>query len=100
MSDIDLHYRLELDDFRLDVTETIPSRGVTGVFGPSGSGKTTLLRCIAGLEPRASGSITVAGDTWENSAAGVSRAVQDRQVGYVFQEPRLFPHLDVRGNLE
>lgn len=68
--------------FRLDVDVGIPDTGITGVFGQSGSGKTTLLRCIAGLE----------GD------AGLP--VHKRNVGYVFQQPGLFPHLDVAGNID
>ncbi len=82
---IALKHALRRSDFELDVDVQIPATGITGLFGESGSGKTTLLRCIAGLE------------------AGLShdpRPVHKRGVGYVFQEPQLFPHLDVRRNIE
>ncbi len=69
-------------DFTLDVDVEVPDIGITGVFGESGSGKTTLLRCIAGLEQ------------------GGDVPVHKRNVGYVFQDPALFPHLTVRGNIE
>lgn len=79
---IRLQHTVEKGDFRLDVDIEIPDTGVTGVFGESGSGKTTLLRCIAGLE------------------GGGRPRVHERNVGFVFQQPTLFPHLDVRRNIE
>lgn len=95
-----LRCKLQRSDFLLDVDLTIPTRGITGIFGESGSGKTTLLRCIAGLEAAATGHLVVDGEVWQDDAAGISRPVQQRQIGYVFQEPRLFSHLSVRRNLE
>jgi molybdate transport system ATP-binding protein len=80
-----LNYKLQRENFALDVDIEVPTQGITAVFGPSGAGKTTLLRCIAGLE---------------KSAGGTSRSVQERNIGYVFQEPRLFDHLSVRANIE
>jgi molybdate transport system ATP-binding protein len=74
-------------------------RGITGVFGPSGAGKTSLLRCIAGLLRAPSAYLAVDEDCWEDSARRIRRAPHRRAIGYVFQEPRLFSHLDVRGNL-
>ena len=82
---IRLRHKLTKGDFVLDVDVEIPDAGITGIFGKSGSGKTTLLRCIAGLERGA-------------SEAGLP--AHKRNVGYVFQQPTLFPHLDVRGNIE
>jgi molybdate transport system ATP-binding protein len=69
------------------------------LFGPSGCGKTTILRCAAGLQ-RMAGRLSVAGETWQDDAAGVFRKPHQRPVGYVFQEASLFPHLSVRGNLD
>ena len=97
---IDLRYKLEREAFRLNVELVIPASGITGVYGQSGSGKTSLLRCIAGLEPAAHGFLKVGGEVWDDASAAVSIAPQARGVGYVFQEPRLFPHLSVRGNLD
>lgn len=97
---IQVSYAMQRDAFLLDVDITLPLRGITGVFGPSGAGKTSLLRCIAGLERPRTGKLVVAGDVWQDDASGRWRAVHERDVGYVFQEPRLFTHLDVRGNIE
>ena len=79
---IRLQHKVQKGAFTLDVDVSIPDAGVTGVFGESGSGKTSLLRCIAGLD----------------GEGGLP--VHKRNVGYVFQQPTLFPHLDVRGNIE
>lgn len=95
---ISMHYALRRAAFALDVELELPMHGITGVYGHSGAGKTSLLRCIAGLEQPATGKLIVAGDVWQDG--DVSRAVHDRAIGYVFQEPRLFDHLDVRGNIE
>ena len=97
---LEFRYLLPRADFSLDVELSLPAEGVTGVYGASGSGKTTLLRCIAGLEPHAAGRLSVGGDVWEDTHAGTSRPVHERAIGYVFQEPRLFSHLDVRANLD
>lgn len=82
---IHLRHKLRKGDFALDVDVEVPDTGITGVFGESGSGKTTLLRCIAGLE---------------RGGADDGLPVHKRNVGYVFQDPGLFPHLSVRGNIE
>jgi molybdate transport system ATP-binding protein len=93
-----LRVALALPTFALDVTCDIPTQGITGLFGRSGSGKTTLLRCIAGLERTARAQIEFNGELWQD--AGRFLPTHRRAVGYVFQESSLFPHLDVRGNLE
>ena len=97
---IQVRYELQRGDFGLDVDLELPLRGISGVLGASGAGKTSLLRCIAGLERPASGKLLVADEIWQDSSAGIWRDAHEREVGYVFQEPRLFPHLDVRGNIE
>src|SRR5690606_36606939 len=65
------------------------------ICGPSGSGKSTLLRCVNGLESFQEGSATV--DGIELSDSGAIRAVR-REVGMVFQQFILFPHLTVLDN--
>jgi len=97
---LDIRYALRLGEFKLNVDLNIPMQGITGVFGASGSGKTTLLRCIAGLEKKGSGRLVVDGDVWQDRDRGILRRPHEQEIGYVFQEPRLFRHLDVRGNLE
>jgi molybdate transport system ATP-binding protein len=93
-------FRLQRGGFLLDVRFEVPANGVTAILGPSGCGKTTLLRCISGLERAPDGHLSVQGETWQESAAGLFLPVHRRSVGYVFQEASLFPHLSVRGNLE
>ena len=94
---IQARFRLAWPDFALDVDLDLPGRGVSALFGPSGSGKTTLLRCIAGLE-RGTGRLEVNGEVWQD--AGTFMPTHRRSLGYVFQDARLFAHLDVAGNLD
>jgi molybdate transport system ATP-binding protein len=91
------HLRVDWPGFTLDVSQRLPSRGVTALFGHSGSGKTTLLRCIAGLEHAATGRLSFNGDVWQDADTWVP--THRRPIGYVFQEASLFPHLTVLGNL-
>jgi len=73
--------------------------GLTVLFGPSGVGKTSALNIIAGLLRPDAGHVRVVGETLFDAAAGVDLPPEQRGAGYVFQEPRLFPHLRVRANL-
>ena len=70
------------------------------VFGPSGCGKTSLLRCVAGLEPLPDARVSIAGETWQDAAAGICLPTWRRPLGYVFQEASLFDHLNVQQNLD
>ncbi|HEX5049496.1 MAG TPA: molybdenum ABC transporter ATP-binding protein [Gammaproteobacteria bacterium] len=97
MAELALDVRLERGQFALAVRETLALDGISALFGPSGSGKTTLLRVIAGLEETARGTVTFDGDRWQHDAARVP--AYRRGIGYVFQDARLFPHLDVERNL-
>ncbi|MEH6467481.1 MAG: ATP-binding cassette domain-containing protein, partial [Porticoccus sp.] len=81
-------------DFSLAIKAQLPGKGITAIYGPSGCGKTTLLRCIAGLESVEHCQLSIGG----NEIDGLP--VKQRQLGYVFQEDRLFPHLSVEGNLD
>ncbi|PCI76914.1 MAG: molybdenum ABC transporter ATP-binding protein [SAR86 cluster bacterium] len=94
---IEAALQLSKSDFKLDACFSVPGRGVTAVFGPSGCGKTTLLRAIAGLEPDTRGSLSVNAEQWLGAQG--CRAVEERRVGVVFQNPSLFPHLTVEENL-
>ncbi len=100
MSGIAAKFSLPLGGFSLAAEFEAPARGITGLVGPSGSGKTSLLRCVAGLEAKAAGRLTVNGECWQDSARGLFLPPQRRALGYVFQDAALFPHLSVRGNLE
>ena len=83
--------------FRFDLN--LRSSGTTVLFGPSGSGKTTLLRMLAGLDRPDAGRIEFDGATWFDAQASIDVPPQVRRVGYVTQEPALFPHLSVRDNV-
>ncbi|PSL17505.1 molybdenum ABC transporter ATP-binding protein [Shimia abyssi] len=84
--------------FALDVAFEAP-RGVTVLFGASGSGKTSLVNAVAGLSRPKEARIAVEDWVLQDSKAGVWLPPHKRQLGYVFQEGRLFPHLTVRQNL-
>lgn len=83
--------------FALQMAADLPLQGITAITGPSGSGKTTLLRILSGLEPAARGHVHLGARVLQDK--GVLIPPHQRGIGYVFQEPRLFPHLDVTGNL-
>lgn len=70
------------------------------ITGPSGSGKTTLLRLLAGLETAEKGFIQFKNAVWLNSTTKKRVPIQDRSIGFVFQDYALFPNMTVRQNLE
>jgi len=83
-----------------DLRLTLEVDRTVAVVGPSGAGKSTILRAIAGLVRPTAGTITVAGQTWFDAARGIHVPVDRRAVGYLFQDYALFPHLNVRENIE
>lgn len=90
---------LARESFGLDVDVQLQAPGVVALFGRSGCGKTTLVNIVAGLLRADAAYIEVDGVVLEDSAANVRVPSEARRVGYVFQDARLFPHLDVTGNL-
>jgi molybdate transport system ATP-binding protein len=88
-----------LGDFSIEASFTSEGR-VTGLFGASGAGKTSLINMIAGLLRPDRGIIAVDGETLDDTTARTHVPVHRRRIGYVFQDARLFPHLDVRQNLD
>ena len=99
MSQLQAHFEVDFPSFHLDVEFTVPLQGVTTVFGPSGCGKTTLLRCLAGLERSPRGFMKLGENVWQEEQQHLFLPISQRPLGYVFQEPRLFPHFTVRSNL-
>lgn len=94
--------RLEIRDLALGYEDEVFLRGIDlqvqpseiiAILGPSGSGKSTLLAEIAGVLPAPQGQILIDGTDVTH------RPIQERRVGLIFQEPLLFPHLDVAGNV-
>lgn len=79
----------------------MPANGfsVTVLFGPSGCGKSTFLRCLAGLERPEQGRIEFAGECWFDSNQRIHMSPQQRDVGFLFQDYALFPHLTVAANI-
>lgn len=99
MSRLLARFDLRFSSFHLDVELDIPMSGITAIFGPSGSGKTTLLRCLAGLERAPHGFMQFGEEVWQDEARRRWLPLYERPIGYVFQEPRLFPHYNVHANL-
>ncbi|MDY0035992.1 MAG: amino acid ABC transporter ATP-binding protein [Zoogloea oleivorans] len=80
-----------------DCTTQVKKGEVIVVCGPSGSGKSTLIKCVNGLEPFQSGSITVDGVSVGDPKTNLSKLRS--RVGMVFQHFELFPHMSITDNL-
>ena len=89
--EVDVYRRLGA--FTLDVRFTTDG-GLTALFGRSGSGKTSLINIISGLLRPDRGRVAVDGKVLVDTARGVFVPAHRRRLGYIFQEPRLFPHLN------
>jgi molybdate transport system ATP-binding protein len=90
---------VERGRFRLEIDLTVESGEVLGVIGPNGSGKTTLLRALAGLTPLTAGGISLGEQILDRTDPDEFVAPEQRPIGFVFQNYRLFPHLSVRDNI-
>ena len=91
--------RVEHDAFSLDVGLQVDAGEVVALLGPNGAGKTTLLRALAGLHPLSSGRVELNGQVLDSPDQDRSVPAQERRVGMVFQDYRLFPHLSARENV-
>ena len=80
-----------------NVSFALEAGSITAILGPSGCGKTTTLRLIAGFERPDAGSITLDGRTLASST--VNLPPERREIGFVFQDYALFPHLSVLENV-
>ena len=89
----------QLGEFALEASFTSEGR-VTGLFGASGAGKTSLINIIAGLLKPDHGIISLDDEVLDDTAARIHVPPHRRRIGYVFQDARLFPHLDIRQNLD
>ena len=83
----------------LDLSFRVAPGELLALVGPSGSGKTTILRTIAGLWHPEAARVSVGGETWLDTAAGVNLPAYRRHVGIVFQNYALFPHMTAAGNV-
>ncbi len=97
MEGVTLAYPSQVMPVLRDVSLQLEPGDIACLLGPSGCGKTTLLRAIAGFAPLQAGRIAIMGR--EVSGAGVQVPTEQRNVGMVFQDYALFPHLTVQGNI-
>ena len=95
---IEVHIAKDLGNFTLDLSLSL-QKGLTVLFGPSGAGKTLTLQTIAGLVEPDSGTIRLDGVVYFDKKGRVNLPIPRRRVGYVFQEPSLFPHMTVFENI-
>ena len=89
----------QLGTLPLEAHLDIPSQGVTALFGLSGSGKSSLINLVSGSINPDEGVIALNDRELFNSAENVCVPINQRNIGYVFQDARLFPHYTVNGNL-
>ena len=86
--------------FAQDISYTVPdSEKWIVLFGPSGSGKSLTMQCLAGLVTPDAGRISLNGTVLFDSGAGINLPVQQRRIGFMFQDYALFPHLTVMQNV-
>lgn len=86
------------DDFLLDVDFHAP-RGITALWGKSGSGKTTIINAISGIIKPDYGRLEIDGELLFDSDLNLFIPAHQRRLGYIFQDARLFPHLNVKQNI-
>ncbi len=86
-------------EFSLDLQFSVPESGVVALFGASGCGKSTTANLIAGLITPDSGFIQLGNEVLLDTAQHINQSAEQRRIGYVFQDARLFPHYTVEGNL-
>lgn len=84
--------------FSLDVSLSADS-GITVLMGASGAGKTTILKLIAGILTPDEGFINLDSNVFFDSKQKINLPIQERNVGFVFQDYALFPHLSARQNI-
>lgn len=94
-----IQVRKQNGNFSLEASFSGAESGITALFGPSGSGKTSLINMIAGLVCPDAGRIEIGGRCLFDSSLKINLPPEKRRLGYVFQDGRLFPHLDVKDNL-
>lgn len=88
----------KLNYFNLDITFNA-HREVLVIQGPSGSGKTTILNCIAGINTPDRGKIVIGDRKVFSFCDNINLPIKDRNIGYVFQNYALFPHMTVKENI-
>ena len=96
---LEVRLRHRFDAFALDAEFRVDRPGVTALFGPSGAGKSTIADAVAGLFRPVEGRLAIGEQVVFDSRAHIFVPPRARRIGYVFQDPRLFPHMTVENNL-
>lgn len=96
---LSLHGIVGRDGFERTIDVDVQSGEVLAITGANGSGKSTILHTIAGLVPLIDGVLTCKGTTWDAPKQGTWVEPEDRSCAVVFQDVRLFPHMNVIGNV-
>jgi molybdate transport system ATP-binding protein len=96
---LDVRIKKKLKDFELNVAFSCGEGRLLAIVGPSGSGKTTIIRTLAGLQKPDQGLITCKDEIWDDTEHKLHVPARKRDIGYVFQEFTLFPHVNVYKNV-
>ena len=100
---IAIKYKNKFDDFLVDVSFNMPEKGITVLFGPSGSGKTSVLNLISALDSlssiRSESFLKINDKVLDDSKNNIFVKPWLRNIAYVFQDYRLFPHMNTQQNI-
>jgi molybdate transport system ATP-binding protein len=94
-----LHFKSQQGSFKFDVALSLPASGTLAIYGPSGAGKSTLLNMIAGIITPNDGHLSLGKEVLFDHQKRINTPIHQRHIGLVFQDSRLFPHLNVEDNL-
>ena len=95
---LNIYIDTKLGNFHLDVNLSISS-GVTAFYGPSGAGKTSVINIIAGLLKPDLAKIKIGDKILNDTENKIFCPAYERKIGYIFQDSRLFPHFNIKNNL-
>ena len=98
-ADFEKHFDGGPASIRVKLHRPMATFSLTVLFGPSGAGKSTTLRCLAGLDMPDRGIIRFGDEIWFDAERNIFLPPQQRNIGYLFQDYALFPHLTVRQNV-
>ena len=90
--------KTKISNFIIDVNIEL-KEGINCFFGPSGAGKTSIINCIAGINKAKESKIIINNKVLEDTSQNILVPIHKRNIGYVFQDSRLFPHLSIKNNL-
>jgi molybdate transport system ATP-binding protein len=96
---LEARVKKRLRDFPLDVEIAVKPGEILVLMGENGAGKSMLLHIVSGIVPPDSGCIRLNGSIFCDQSTGIQVPVESRRIGYVFQNPAVFPHMTVRENI-